>query len=221
MLEGQADAALARVFESLEHALSTGGALVIPVLHIQAAFAERALGRFDDGYARISAWLPTIEGAHTYLVTWGQALRADLARRTGDLATAQEAALHGLAVANKLENAYQAGNNRLVLGRLAAARGESALAEQHAHALLEACAEGQDHTFDPDALDALAEAAAGARRPADATRLLAAAARARRDLGTPRSTGEDHYWQSLIDSLQETLHDEFRRRLERRQCAVR
>ena len=209
MLEGQADAALARVFESLEHALSTGGALVIPVLHIQAAFAERALGRFDDGYARISAWLPTIEGAHTYLVTWGEALRADLARRIGDLETAQDAALHGLAVANKLENAYQAGNNRLVLGRLAAGRGEWALAEQHAHALLEACAEGGHHTFALDALDALAEAAAGAGRPADATRLLAAASRARHDLGTPRSTGEDQHWEALTDSLQETLDDEF------------
>jgi predicted ATPase/class 3 adenylate cyclase/DNA-binding CsgD family transcriptional regulator len=209
MLEGHADAALARVFESLQRALSTGGALVIPVLHIQAAWAERALGRFDDAYARISAWLPTIEGAHTYLVTWGEALRADLARRTGDLATAQEAALHGLAVANKLNNAYQAGNNRLVLGRLAAARGEWALAEQHAHALLDACAEGGHHTFAPDALDALAEAAAGAGRPADAARLLAAAARARRDLGTPRSTGEDQHWDALTNNLRGTLEDEF------------
>lgn len=209
MLEGQASAALARVFESLERALSTGGALVIPVLHIQAAWAERALGRVDDGYARISAWLPTIEGSHTYLVTWGEALRADLARRTGDLATAQEAALHGLAVATKLDNAYQAGNNRLVLGRLAAARGEWALAEEHARALLDACARGGHHTFAPDALDALAEAVVGAGRPADAARLLAAAARARRDLGTPRSTGEDQHWRALTDSLQETLDDEF------------
>ena len=209
MLEGQADAALARVFESLERALSTGGALVIPVLQIQAAWAERALGRCDDGYARISAWLPTIEGAHTYLVTWGEALRADLARRTGDLATAHDAALHGLAVADKLGNAYQAGNNRLMLGRLAAVRGEWALAEQHAHALLEACADGGHLTFAPDALDALAEAAAGAGRLADGARLLAAAARARRDLGTPRSTGEDQHWDALTGQLQETLGDEF------------
>ena len=208
-LEGHPDQALARLEASLEHALTRGAGLVVPVLHIECAYAERALGRLSAAYERLSDWLPVIEGNSTYLYSWGCALQADIARRTGDVPTAINAVEAGIAAAERLENDYLVAENRLVLGRIAAAGGEWSVAEQHAYALLDACAESDGAVFAPDGLDALAEALAGGGRQTDAARLLGAAERARRDLGTCRWAAEDEHWQRLVDELRGSLGDEF------------
>ncbi len=204
-LEGRPEQALERIEASLEHALARGAGLVVPVLQVQGAYAERALGQLTEAYARVSTWLPLMDGNSTYLYSWGCALRADVARRLGDTTTAIAAADAGIAAAERLDNAYLVGENRLVLGRIAASNGDWGTAEQHAYVLLDACAESDGWVFLPDALDVLSEAAAGAGRHADAVRMLGAADRARRDFGTCRWTGEDSHWLTLCADLRDSL----------------
>ena len=144
--------------------------------------------------------LPLIEGrdALHYVVGAVAARRSATAaggrRRRGDRVARLRQAASGSATASSRTRA------RLTLGRLAAARGDWAAAQQHALAHLDACAEGGHATFVPGCLDALAEVAAGlgATRTrcgcspppsAPAPRSASSASRRRRSTGPPSRAG--------------------------------
>ena len=95
---------------------------------------------------------------------------------------------------------------RQTLGRLAAARGDWAAAKQHALAHLDACAEGGHATW--GARHALGEVAAGLGSHSDGVRLLAAAARARADIGVVRFPPEEQHWAAIDRRLREALGEE-------------
>jgi DNA-binding NarL/FixJ family response regulator len=98
------------------------------------------------------------------------------------------------------------GESHLALSRLAAARGDWGAAEQHALALLDICAERGGLLAAPNALHALAEIAVGRQNPTEAAGLLAAAARAMRQMGiTATWVGDDDRWPTLADELRDTL----------------
>jgi DNA-binding NarL/FixJ family response regulator len=78
-------------------------------------------------------------------------------------------------------------------------------ARQDALAGLDAFLEGGHLTWVPDCLDALAEVAAGLDAHEDAVRLLAAAERARAEMGTVRVPAEDDHWSSLESMLRQAL----------------
>ena len=115
--------------------------------------------------------------------------------------------MHAQTTAERLGNRLFATSARLTQGRLAAARGDWPLAQQHALAHLDACAEGGHTTYVPACLDALAEIAAGLHRYVDAARLLAAAERVRAQIGTVRVPPEDRHWAAIDRRLRDALPD--------------
>ena len=96
----------------------------------------------------------------------------------------------------------------LSLGRIAAARGDWVSAREHARAHLDIVAAGGHKLFVPMGLDGLAEAAAGIGDHLEAVRLLAAADRARADLGTVRVPPETDHWAAIESRLRGELGDQ-------------
>jgi DNA-binding CsgD family transcriptional regulator len=141
------------------------------------------------------------------MTTWALCLLAEARRLLSD-AGAQSTALEAQERGERLGNRLLATNARLILGRLAAACGEWADAQQHALAHLDACVEGGHATYMPACLDALAEVAAGLEASEDAVRLFAAAARARGEIGAVRVPPEDEHWAAIDARLREALGDD-------------
>jgi DNA-binding CsgD family transcriptional regulator len=128
---------------------------------------------------------------------------AHVERIHGDHSAAQAAAEQAMAVNERLGHGGLAARARHQLARVAAARGDWAAAEQLAHEALAGQAERGDHLDVPDSLDVLAEIAAGLESRQEAARLLAAAGRARAELGLARWQPE----QERADALAEQLGD--------------
>jgi hypothetical protein len=97
---------------------------------------------------------------------------------------------------------------QLTLGRMAAACGDWMVAQQHALAHLDACAEGGHASYAPGGLDALAEVAAGLHVHEDAVRLFGAAERARAEIGAVRIPPEERHWAGIDGRLREALGDD-------------
>ena len=110
---------------------------------------------------------------------------------------AESTAVQAQASGERIGNRLLATGARLTLGRLAAARGEWTVAQQHVLAHLDACVEGGHATYVPACLDALGEVAAGLAAHEDAVRLFAAAERARAEIGVVRVPPEERHWAAI------------------------
>jgi DNA-binding CsgD family transcriptional regulator len=183
--------------------------MTIPHLHNEAACAEIALGQLEAGAQRLERAIPPIENKDVYVAGWAFSILADAQRLLEDPESAERSALRGMEIGEFSGHPLVVRANGLVLGRLAAARGEWSIAEQHALAMLDSCAERGYALWMLEPLEALAEVAAGLGSNADAVRLLAATARARSDLGLARWKGDGHYWARLTGELRARLGDEF------------
>jgi hypothetical protein len=208
-VEGEPQRGLDRALSRLERALSAGAGMTIPHLLNEAAVAEIALGQLEAGARRLELAIPPIENEDVYVAGWCFPILADAQRLLDDTAAAERSALRGVEIGESSGHPLVVRANGLILGRLAAARGEWATAEQHALAMLDACAERGYALWMPETLEALAEVAAGLERDRDAARLLGAAARARSDLGLARWKGDGEYWGRFTGDLQARLGDEF------------
>ena len=98
---------------------------------------------------------------------------------------------------------------RLTLARIAAGREEWAAAQQHTLAHLDVLAAGGYATWVPECLDALGEITAGHGAHEDAVRLLAAAERARHDMGSVRVLPEQPHWEAIDARLRDALGDAY------------
>jgi DNA-binding CsgD family transcriptional regulator len=132
---------------------------------------------------------------------------AEARRVLGDQAAAA-VATRARQAAERIGSSFWAGWARLSLGRIAAARGEWSVARDHAQAHLDIAAVGNHLLGVPAGLDALAEAAAGISADREAVRLLAAADRARADLGTVRVPPEREHWAGIESRLRSELGDQ-------------
>ncbi len=204
--QGEPARALAHERASLERALTLGAGSVVPWLIYDIAFAELALGRPERARDALADMLPLVEGRITFGTALALCLLAEVQRVLGDDAAGATAA-HARTTAERIGNRLFATYARLTLGRLAAAHGDWPVAQQHALAHLDACAEGGHTTYVPACLDALAEVASGLRRHIEATRLLAAAERARAQMGTVRVPAEDRHWAAIDRRLRDALPD--------------
>ena len=187
--QGEPARALEHQPASLERALTLGVGSVVPWLIFDRAFAELALGRPERARDALLEMLGLVEGRMAYGTAWALCLLAETERLLGD-GSAEATASQAQTTAERLGNRLFATVARLTQGRLAAARGDWRLAQHHALAHLDACAEGGHTTYLPACLDALAEIATGLHRYVDAVRLLAAAERVRAtDRHHPRPPG--------------------------------
>jgi DNA-binding CsgD family transcriptional regulator len=205
--QGEPERALKLLQSRLERALKLGAGLVVPHLLIQIAFAELDAGRFEQARGRLEGVVPLVEGRESYTASWALILLAEARRLLADGA-AESTAIQAQSIAERIGNQLLATRARLTLGRLAAARGEWTVAQQHALAHLDACAEGGHATYVPACLDALGEVAAGLRSDEDAVRLFAAAERARAEIGVVRVPPEERHWAAIDAGLREALGDD-------------
>jgi DNA-binding CsgD family transcriptional regulator len=187
--------------------------MVVPWLLFAISLAELAIGRHQQAGDRLEALVPLIEGRNAFAMSWSLACLAEARRLQGDGA-AEPTAVRAQASAEQLGNRLVATFARLTLGRVAAARGEWKVAQEHALAHLDACAEGGHATYVPPCLDALGEVAAGLGSDRDAVRLFAAAERARTEIGIVRFPPETRHWAALDgrlrDALGEGVHEQVR-----------
>ena len=205
--QGATDRALERLRRRLERSIELGTGLAIPTLSTQLAAAELAVGRLDPARDRLEDAIPRMEGRDSFMASRALTLLADTLRLLGDDA-AESAAERARAVGDGIGNALTATRARLVLGRLAAADGDWEAAELHALAHLDACVDGGHVLYIPDCLDPLAEVAAGLHSDEDAVCLLAAADRARTELGSVRLLPEPEHWTALEARLRDGLGEQ-------------
>lgn len=205
---GRAELVLGRVPGQLERSIQAGAGLIVPLLMNVLASAELAAGRLDAARARLEQLVALHEGRMGTALTWALGLLAEVERLLGDDAAAATAT-RAQSVGEQVGNRLLATRGRLTLARLAAARGDWAAAQQHALEHLDACAEGGHLTWAPQCLDVLGEIAAGSGRHDDAVRLLAAAQRARDELGVARVLPEHEHWAALEARLRAALGDRY------------
>lgn len=204
--QGEPARALEHQRASLERASALDAGSVVPWLIYDVAFAELALGRPEHARDALEDMLPLVDGRIAFGTAWALCLLAEVERLLGDDA-AGATAMHAQTTAERIGNRLFATSARLTRGRLAAAHGDWAVAQQHALAHLDACAEGGHTTYVPACLDALAEVASGLHRYVEATRLFAAAERAREQIGTVRVPAEDRHWAAIDRRLRDALPD--------------
>ena len=171
------------------------------------ALGEVCAGRLAQARDRLEGLAALLDGRDNYMRAWTLLYLSHARRLLGDEA-AETAALEAQALGEALDNRLLAGEARLRLGRLAAARGDSRIAREHALAALDGCAEGGHLAYVPGCLDALAEATAGIGAREDAVRLLAAAERARMEIEMVRVPPETEHWAAIDRGLREALGDD-------------
>jgi predicted ATPase/DNA-binding CsgD family transcriptional regulator len=205
--EGEPERALERMNRRLEPAITQGAGLVVPVLLTMIASAELTLGRLDEARGRLEGVVPLVEGRWGYIASWALVWLAETLRLQADDA-AEPTARRAQTIGEELGSRFLATWARLTLARIAAARGEWTAAREHALAHLDVCVEGGHATNVPPCLDALAEVAGGLGADEDAVRLLAAAERARAEIGIVRVPPEAAHWAAIDSGLREALGDE-------------
>ena len=202
--QGEPERALQHLHSELDRALKRGAGLAVMVLLLSIAFAELAVGRTEQARDRLESVVSLIEGRFAYARATALFMLAE-ARRLLGADAAEPTAIEARATAERIDNRLWATGARLILGRMAAARGEWTAAREHALAHLDACVEGGHLTFVPGCLDALAEVAAGLQAHEDAVRLFAAADRARAEIGIVRVPPEESHWAAIHVRLGEAL----------------
>jgi hypothetical protein len=126
----------------------------------------------------------------------------------GDETAARGHAEGAIEVAARVGTAWLGALAEHELGRLAAGRRDWSQAERLLHDALAALVDGGHRLHIPDSLEALAEVAGGLESYAEAARLLAAAERARPELGIVRWAPEHEHFQTLVHQLRAALGDE-------------
>ena len=208
VFQGAPERALERMRPRLELTTTMGAGLSVPSLLLRMALAEIGVGRLDDARGRCKALISTLEGRNHYTGGWALVLLAEVWRLQNGEAAAVAAAHSAAEAGEALGNRLLATAGRLTLARVEAARGEWATAEAHVHAHLDVCVEDNHRRDLADLLDALAEVAAGLESQEEAVRLLAAAGRARADLGTVRWRPEHDHWARLEASLRTRMGEQ-------------
>jgi len=195
----RADACLARMLE-------VGAGMAVPFLLTAMARAHLALGQLDE--ARATA-LPAVETpAFVYVTAWALIVLAEVERLAGSLDEAGERAAAALAAAGQAGSGWLTARAWHTGARIRAAGGDWEGAEPLLHAALDLRVDGGFVLDVPDSLEALAEVAAGLESSEEALRLLAAAARARRELELVRDLPEQHHWTALAADARGRLGDE-------------
>ena len=169
-----------------ERMVHTGAGMGVQFVDSGIGLARAALGDLDVA----SGLLRTAAREHSQAFAWAEAItRIDLARvdgLRGAHAEARTSADRALSIAEHIGHIGLAARARLQLGAAAAAREEWGTAEHLAHRALGDQLESGDRIDVPESLELLAEVAMGRGSLHEAVRVLAAAGRARADLGRAR-----------------------------------
>jgi predicted ATPase/DNA-binding CsgD family transcriptional regulator len=200
---GNASAAVAEL-RSIQSIAIERGLSVIPWAVVSRATAEGACGELRVAATELELLLDSQAGGACDPLVWATSTLAEVLRLQGD-DRAEECARRGLKLARSVDNRFRAASNQLTLGRLAAARGDWAEAEQLHHEALGTIIERGYRLELPRALEALAEVACGLESHPEAARILGAADRARRTLGLVPWPAQRAERDALTTRLRDTL----------------
>jgi DNA-binding CsgD family transcriptional regulator len=202
---GLAEPAMRDATECMAQMVATGAGVALPHVAWSLANIQAALGMLDAAAATLSGLEAQTGGELATIDQWTYGTWADVARLQGDLEKAEHHASRAAELATHTTNEAALTRAKLAAGRVAATRGEYALAENKIH---EAIGVALPRGFRPllaDALAALAVVAAGVGSREEAARLLGASDRAMEDLDGRTRWKDD---QAQLDELLEGLEAE-------------
>jgi predicted ATPase/class 3 adenylate cyclase/DNA-binding CsgD family transcriptional regulator len=205
---GEPERALERLTRCRERAVRRGAGSALAFVEFFGATAQAALVRLDEAGSALTGVANRRADGFSWLLGLSLAWLAAVERIRGDAAAARSCGEQAIVVADHVGSAFLGALARHELARLAAARGEWSEAERLAHDVLAALVDGGHRLHVPDSLEALAEVAAGLESFEEATRLLAAAERARGDLGIVRWFPEHEHLEGLERELRAALGDQ-------------
>jgi len=203
---GRAERALTDL-RGLEATALERGIVTLPWFTSARAVAEAACGELDTAASRLDALLDNQAGGALDALMSATTVLGEVLRLHGD-DRARAVATRGLELARSVDSRWYAARNLLVLGRLAAARGEWAQAEQLHHEALEAVVDPGFRLELPGALEALAEVASGLESHNEAVRILGAAERVRRELGLVAWPAQRVEVAALVARVRDALGDD-------------
>lgn len=208
MMTGAPSAALERLERCHERLVVAGAGWPLATVQWAMGLAQASLGRFEDARATIAQVVERDADGFSWLLSLTLSSLAALERLAGDAVAARACAERALELAGHVGSALLAAQAKHELARLAAGHANWTEAEHLLHESLRALLEGDQDIYIPDAIEALAEVAAGLESHEEAARLLAAAARARAELGTARWMPDHDHWNALAGKLRAALGDE-------------
>jgi predicted ATPase/class 3 adenylate cyclase/DNA-binding CsgD family transcriptional regulator len=205
--QGRPEAALVRIQESEARVLASGGGMALAFTQTQLACARAALGELAPARAILEAVVAS--GAdYGYALATALVALGDVLRAQDEADGAEQRAREALEISERVGSPALAASSRVLLGRLAAGRGDWSQAETLLHEALAPQAELQLRLWLPQTLEALAEIAAGLESSEEAARLLGAAQRARSDLGIVRWPPDEPRIHAFADAARAQMGDE-------------
>lgn len=202
---GEPDEALSRLSAVRERALAHGGVFTLPCVEWAIALAHAAAGRLDEARLTFETLIGKGAGGIAHVLTGAHAGLAEVLRLLGDADAAADTGRRALELAARLGDRWFEARARLVLGRVAAERGEWTEAQRAAHEALSALLDGGHGVELPRALEALAEVAAGLESYAEAARVLGAAKHVRNELRLVAWNHQREEVEALLARVREAL----------------
>jgi predicted ATPase/class 3 adenylate cyclase/DNA-binding CsgD family transcriptional regulator len=202
---GRGDDALERAMTAREQAVARGAGLALPWIETCVGTAHAARGALEDAVSTLGAIVEVGANGVLHALAWAEVALADVLRLQGDRSGAASHAGRVLELMNHLENPWFGARARLVIGRLGAARSSWSEAESLHHQALEAIMDHGFHLELPGAIEALGEVAHGLESDEEATRLLGAAHRVRREFGFVAWNPQRHEVEVLTERVREAL----------------
>ena len=202
---GEAERGLERLVRARERAVALGAGMALPWTETVIAHGLAAAGRLEQARTGLETVIETWT-AFAHAVVWAESCLAEVLRLQGDVDGAAAHAERAIQVAEPpLRNFYFKARAMHVLGRLAAGRLEWGDAERLHHDALAMITDRGFRAQLPDSLEGLAEVAAGLESNEEAAALLAAAERARRELGLVAWEGQRKELTVLTGRVREAL----------------
>jgi DNA-binding CsgD family transcriptional regulator len=202
LLRGRPEQALERLEAATERAVRAGAGMVAGLLDCTLARAEAANGRGAEALRRLEPEIATgLDGGYT--LAYAVQVQADIYYVLGDRDRAASSARQALEVAERMGVSWVLARACMCLALVSLDTEQWSEADGHVHRALGAIEARGLVALIPDALELLAEVAAGLHSDEEAARLLGAAeeARARHELVRPEAQG------TRVATLEQTLRE--------------
>ena len=204
LLRGRREQALQRLAVANERAVRAGAGMAAGALGFLLAWAEAANGRHTEAHQRLAPLIATgLDGG--VLLAFALHAQADIMRTQGDRDQAASTARKALEVAERTGASWVIALSCLCLTCVALDKERWSEADGHVHHALAAIEARGLVPPVPDALELLAEVAAGLHSNDEAARLLGAATNARERHELASSDGQNQRVKALEHTLGERL----------------
>ncbi|MCA1841710.1 MAG: LuxR C-terminal-related transcriptional regulator, partial [Actinobacteria bacterium] len=204
---GNPASALERLEPARQRLVAAGAGLALATVDYFTALARAALGGLDEARETLADVVARGADGLSFVYAWSLIDLAGIERLQGDVDGAESHARQALGVADHIGAPTCTALAQQELARQAMTQDEWGEAEKLLQDALPVFQERGQAMYMPGVLAALAEAAAGLESHEEAARLMAAADRARRQLGVASWLPEGDHWRALEGELRSALGD--------------